>query len=69
MSENEFYFFTSILPDYVFHESTKEFWKNRHFENMRAGFLKGVKTHFGKIALIDAFSGMKKRDFLTNIIL
>ena len=29
-------FFTCILPDYVFHESLKEFWKNNHFENMRA---------------------------------
>jgi hypothetical protein len=46
-SENNFIF----LPDYVSHESLKEFWKNRHFENMRAGFLKGVKIHFGKLAL------------------
>ena len=37
--------FTCILPDYVFHESPKEFWKNSHFENMRAGFLKGVKAN------------------------
>ena len=34
-----FYFFTCILPDYVAHDITKEFWKNRHFENMTAGFL------------------------------
>ena len=40
----QFYFFTCILPDYVSHESLNEFWKNSHFENMRAGFLKGVKT-------------------------
>jgi len=33
------YFFTFISPDYVFHESPKEFWKNNHFENMRASFL------------------------------
>ncbi len=32
------YFFTCTLPDYVGHESSKEFWKNRCFENMRAGF-------------------------------
>jgi hypothetical protein len=50
-SENIFIFFTCILPDYVFNESLKEFWKNSHFENMRAEFLKGVKTHFGKPAL------------------
>ena len=34
-----FYFFTCILPDYVAHDITKEFWKNSHFENMTAGFL------------------------------
>jgi hypothetical protein len=38
-SENRFYFFTCILPDYVAYERPKEFWKNSHFENMRAGFL------------------------------
>ena len=32
-------FFICILPDYVSHESFKEFWKNSHFENMRADFL------------------------------
>ena len=32
------YFFTSISPDYMAHDITKEFWKNRHFENMTAGF-------------------------------
>ena len=41
-------FFTCIIPDNVFHESPKEFWKNNHFENMRAG---GVKSHFGKLAM------------------
>ena len=29
-----------ISPDYVFHESPKEFWKNSHFECMRASFLR-----------------------------
>mgnify|MGYP007048378678 CR=1 FL=1 len=38
-SKNKFYFFTCILPDYVAHESPKEFWKNIDFENVRAGFL------------------------------
>ena len=33
------YSFTCILPDYVCHESSKEFWKNTYFENMRAVFL------------------------------
>ena len=36
----QLYFFTCILPDYVVHESPKEFWKNNHFENMRASFLR-----------------------------
>ena len=35
-----FYFFVCILPDYLSHESSKEFWKKRHFENMGAGFLR-----------------------------
>ena len=35
----QLYFLTCILPDYMFHESPKEFWKNNHFENMRADFL------------------------------
>ena len=33
-------FFTYILPDYVFHESPKEFWKNNQFEHIRASFLR-----------------------------
>ena len=36
----QFCFFTCILPDYVFHKSPIEFWKNSRFENMRAGFLR-----------------------------
>ena len=32
-------FFTFILPNYVPHEITKEFWKNSQFENMLTGFL------------------------------
>ena len=34
-----FYFLTYILPNYVLHDITKEFWKSSHFENMTAGFL------------------------------
>ena len=37
-SDNIFYFFTCILPDYLAHESLKEFLKNIYFEDMRAGF-------------------------------
>ena len=32
-------YYTCILPDYMAHDITKEFWKNSHFENMTAGFL------------------------------
>ena len=39
-SKDNFIFFTCISPDYVSHESPKEFWKNSHFENMRADFLR-----------------------------
>ena len=35
MFRKQLYFFTCILPDYVFHESPKEFWKNNYFEKMR----------------------------------
>ena len=34
-----FILFTYILIDYLVHEITKDFWKNSHFGNMRAGFL------------------------------
>ena len=38
--KKQFHFFTCTLPNYVSHESYKEFWKNSHFEKMRAGFLR-----------------------------
>ena len=34
-----FNYFTCILPNYLTNKSQKEFWKNNHFENTRAGFL------------------------------
>ena len=40
----QLYFFTCILPDYAFHESSKEFWKNDHFENMRASFFRSCQN-------------------------
>jgi len=36
----ELYFVTCILPDHVFHDSPKEFWKNNHFENIRPSFFR-----------------------------
>ena len=38
-SKNNFIFFTCIFSDYVSHESSREFWKNSHFEHLRADFL------------------------------
>ena len=49
-------FFTCISPDYVFHESPKEFWKNDHFENMRADFLRRCEKSLWQTD--DAFAGM-----------
>ena len=40
-------FFTCIPPDYVSHESSKEFLKNSHFENMIAGFLQRCQNSLG----------------------
>ena len=45
-----FHFFTCIFRYYVAHEIFKEFWKNSHFENMTASFLR-VVNYFGGIAL------------------
>ena len=39
MFKKWFIFFPCILPDYLAHDITKEFWKNSHFENMTDGFL------------------------------
>ena len=58
-------FFICILPDYVSHESSKEFWKNSHFENMNT--LGGVKTHFGKLAL-NLYSFRHEKNDSTNIM-
>ena len=33
-----FNLFICMLPDYMAHDITKEFWKNRHFENITASF-------------------------------
>ena len=59
--ENAFYFLTNILPDFVTHESSKEFWKNSHFENMRAGFLLMCQNSLRQTTPWNhAFSAMKK---------
>ena len=43
-------FFTSILPDYVFLESPKKFWKKSPFEPMRAGFLRKHQNSLRQIS-------------------
>ena len=53
-SDSIFYFFTRTLPDYVFHDSPKEFWKKSHFENMRAGFNKGQLISKAIYGIIDS---------------
>ena len=61
-SENIFYFFTCILPNYIPHKSSKEFWKNSHFKDMRAGFLLRCQESLRLITpWNDAFSAMKKK--------
>ena len=52
----QFCFLTCILPDYVAHESFKEFWKNGHFENMRADFFRRCQNSLWQTD--DAFAGM-----------
>ena len=53
-------FFTCILPDYVGHESIKEFLKNNHFENMKAGFLLRCQNSLRQSTpWNDVFSAMK----------
>ena len=44
-SGNNFIFLPVFyVPDYVSHESLKEFWENSYFENMRADFLLRCQT-------------------------
>ena len=63
-SQNDFMFFTCILPNYVTHESQKEFWKNSHFENMRAGFLLSCQNWLRQnTPKIMHFQAWKNKDF------
>ena len=67
MFKKQFHFFTCILPGYVFNESIKEFWKNRNFENMRAGFLRRCQISLRqKSPEIMHFQAWK--NILTNIM-
>ena len=48
VKETILFILTCILPDYVGHESLKEFWKNSSFENMRADFLRMCQNSLGQ---------------------
>ena len=50
MIRKQLYFLTFILPEYLFHESPKEFWKNNHFENMRASFPRRCQNSLWQIS-------------------
>ena len=67
--KKQFYSFICILPDYLSHESSKIFWKKRHFKDMRAGFLRrcqnSLRQNSPKIMHFQAW----KKMFLTNIML
>ena len=61
---DQFYFFFSILPDSVSHESSKAFWKNRHFEITRAGFLLRCQNLVRQTSpKMMHFQAWKKEDF------
>ena len=63
-SENDFIFFTCIIPDYVAYESQKEFWKNSHFENTRAGFLLWCQNSLWQnTSKMMHFQAWKNKDF------
>ena len=60
-----FYFFTCILPNYLTHESQKDFWKNSHFENTRAGFLLWCQNSLWQnTSKMMHFQAWKNKDFM-----
>ena len=68
MFRKKFGFLTCILPDYLSHESPKEFWKNSHFENMRADFLgRCLNSLWQTSPEMMHFQAWKKM-FLTDIV-
>ena len=67
MFRKQLYFFTCILPDHVFHESPKEFLKNNHFENMRAGFLRRCQNSLWQTSHEIMHFRHDKKMILTNI--
>ena len=64
-----FYFFTCILPNYLIHKSQKEFWKNSHFENTRAGFLLRCQNSLWQnTSEIMHFQAWKNKDFIQYFV-
>ena len=55
-SQNNFVFFPEFYLTHVAHESFKEFWKNGHFETMRADFPRRCQNSLRQSD--DAFAGM-----------
>ena len=62
-------FFTCILPDYVSHESIKEFWKNSRFENMRPDFLRRCQNSFRQTSSEMMHFYRHEKNILTDIML
>ena len=63
------FFFTCILPGYVFNESPKEFWKNSNFENMRANFISRCQNSLRQNSPEIMHFQARKKKILTNIML
>ena len=62
--KKQFHFFICILPDHLSHKSSKEFWKNSHFENMRADFLRRCQNSLWQTSPeIMHFQAWKKEHF------
>ena len=71
--KKQFYLFTCILPDYVSHESSKDFWRKNHLGNMRACFLSTqpdqtlfYSNHYGRATR--GPRGVKKVKFFLQIL-
>ena len=68
-SENIFYSFACSLPDYVAHESLKEFWKDVYFENMRTGFLLRCQNSLWFVTLKWCIFSHEKKYFSQHYVL
>ena len=63
------YFFTCMLPDYLTHESKKDFWKNIHFGNTRAGFPLRLQNSLRQnTSKMMHFQAWKNKDFIQYLV-